>query len=93
LALGVATGCAVTDGQSSVGAYIDDSTITTQVKAKLADDPSVSASRISVETLKGTVQLAGFATTESERARAMQIARGVNGVKEVRNSIIVRPPG
>jgi hyperosmotically inducible periplasmic protein len=87
------TGCAVTDGQSSVGAYVDDAAITTQVKAKLAEDPTVSAMRISVETLEGTVQLAGFATNESEKARAAQITRNVNGVKNIRNNIIVRPPG
>jgi osmotically-inducible protein OsmY len=95
VALGAAgvTGCSVTDGQSSVGAYIDDTAITTQVKTKLAEDPTVSASRISVETLQGTVQLAGFATNETEKARAAQIARGVNGVKEIRNNIVVRPAG
>lgn len=87
------TGCAVTDGQSSVGTYVDDTAITTQVKTKLAEDPAVSASRISVETLQGTVQLAGFATNETEKARAAQLARGVKGVKGIRNDIVVRPAG
>jgi hyperosmotically inducible periplasmic protein len=91
--IGVAgfSGCAVTDGQTSVGTYVDDAAITTQVKAKLAEDPNVSATRISVETLGGTVQLSGFATNESEKSRAAQIARNVNGVKNISNNIVVRP--
>jgi osmotically-inducible protein OsmY len=95
IAIGAAgiTGCAVTDRQSSVGTYVDDATITTQVKAKLAEDTSVSASRISVETLQGTVQLAGFAVSEAEKSRAAQIARSVKGVKQVRNDVVVRAAG
>ncbi|MBW8846740.1 MAG: BON domain-containing protein [Burkholderiales bacterium] len=85
-------GCAVTSGQSSVGEYVDDATIATRVKARFAEDSSVSAMRIQVEALKGTVQLAGFATSQSEKDRAGQLARGVPDVKEVRNNIIVRPP-
>lgn len=86
-----ATGCAVTRGQETVGAYIDDTTITTQVKARFIDSPDVAASAISVETLNGTVMLSGFAKTPTERANAEKIARGVNGVKAVKNEIAVRP--
>jgi osmotically-inducible protein OsmY len=86
------TGCAVTSGQSTVGQYVDDATVATRVKARFAEDPAVSAMRIQVEALKGTVQLAGFATSQTEKDRAGQIARGVPDVKEVRNNIIVRPP-
>ncbi|HEV6963962.1 MULTISPECIES: BON domain-containing protein [Roseateles] len=86
------TGCAVTSGQSTVGQYVDDATIATRVKARFAEDSSVSAMRIQVEALKGTVQLAGFATSQAEKDRAGQIASGVPDVKEVRNNIIVRPP-
>lgn len=85
------SGCAVTSGQSTVGQYVDDATIATRVKARFAEDASVSAMRIQVEALKGTVQLAGFATSQAEKDRAGQIARGVPDVKEVRNNIIVRP--
>lgn len=84
------TGCAVTSGQSTVGQYVDDATIATRVKARFAEDSGVSAMRIEVEVLKGTVQLAGFATSQAEKDRAGQIARGVPDVKEVRNNIIVR---
>jgi osmotically-inducible protein OsmY len=83
-------GCAVTRGQSSVGEYIDDATITTQVKARMVENKQVDAAAISVETLNGTVMLSGFAKSSEERAAAESIARGVNGVKSVKNEIAVR---
>lgn len=83
-------GCAVTRGQSTVGAYIDDSTITTQVKARMVENKQVDAAAISVETLNGTVMLSGFAKSATERVTAESIARGVNGVKAVRNEIAIR---
>lgn len=86
-----ATGCAVVRDQQSVGSYVDDATITTQVKARFADDPKVSAMAIQVETLKSTVQLSGFAKSASERSSAESIAKGVSGVKRVVNDITVRP--
>ena len=85
-------GCAVSRGQSTVGEYIDDTTITTQIKARMVDDKSVDAAAISVETLKGTVQLSGFAKSAEEKERAEAIARRVNGVKAVQNSIAIRRP-
>jgi hyperosmotically inducible protein len=85
-------GCAVSSGQSSVGEYVDDATVTAQVKAKMAQDTAVAATRIQVETLKGVVQLSGFATSEAERTSADQIAAGVRGVKQVQNAIEVRAP-
>lgn len=88
--LGVA-GCAVTREQSTVGQYVDDSTITTQVKARFAESPVVSAMAISVETLNGTVQLSGFAKNETERSTAESIARKVPNVKAVKNDIVVKP--
>ena len=85
------TGCAVTEGQSTVGQYVDDATITTQLKARMAEDPAVSALRISVETLNGTVQLSGFATSQAEKDRAGSMARAISGVRDLRNNIVVRP--
>ncbi len=85
------TGCAVVRSQETVGAYIDDTTITTQIKARMAKDPRVDAIAISVETLKGTVQLTGFAKSAEEKRVAEQIARDINGVKGVQNSIAIRP--
>jgi len=91
LALMSASGCAVSRGQQSVGAYVDDAGITTSVKAKLFEDKSVAGSSISVETLNGTVMLSGFAKSAAERSTAETLARGVNGVKDVKNQIVVRP--
>lgn len=91
LALLTMTGCAVTRGQESVGAYIDDATITTQVKSRFVENKQVDAASIKVETLNGTVMLSGFAKNATERSSAEAIARNVNGVKSVRNEIAVRP--
>ncbi|QKV52071.1 BON domain-containing protein [Comamonas antarctica] len=86
-----ATGCSVFRDQQTVGSYMDDAGITTAVKAKMAEDKSVAASSISVETLNRTVQLSGFAKSQAEKARAEQIARSTKDVREVRNNIVVRP--
>jgi osmotically-inducible protein OsmY len=89
--IATATGCAVTRGQESIGAYVDDTAITTAVKARFVDNKTVDASAISVETLKGTVMLSGFAKNSTERATAEALAWKVNGVKQVKNEIAVRP--
>ncbi|MCU0950022.1 MAG: BON domain-containing protein [Burkholderiaceae bacterium] len=90
-ALGAAvSGCAVGSGQSTAGQYVDDTTITTRVKARYAKDPEVAATRISVETLKGVVQLSGFAASATEKQRAVSLAREVPGVKDVKDDIIVQ---
>ncbi len=83
--------CAVQRGQESVGAYVDDSGITTLVKARFVENKQVDAAAISVETLKGTVMLSGFAKNASERSTAESIARGVKGVTAVKNEIAIRP--
>lgn len=86
-----ATGCAVTRGQETVGAYVDDTAITTSVKARFVDNRDVDASAISVETLNGTVMLSGFAKSANEKVTAETIARKVNGVRSVKNEIAIRP--
>ena len=86
-----ATGCAVTRGQETVGAYVDDTAITTSVKARFVDNREVDASAISVETLTGTVMLSGFAKSANEKVTAETIARKVNGVRSVKNEIAIRP--
>jgi hyperosmotically inducible periplasmic protein len=91
LALLTVSGCAVTRGQESVGAYIDDATITTQIKSRFVENKAVDAASIKVETLNGTVMLSGFAKNATERTTAETIARDVNGVKSVKNEIAVRP--
>ena len=91
LVLLTTAGCAVQRGQQTAGAYIDDATITTQIKSRMAENPAVAASSISVETLNGTVILSGFAKSAAEKSTAEKIARDVNGVKSVKNEIAVRP--
>jgi hyperosmotically inducible protein len=91
IALVTASGCAVTRGQETVGAYVDDAAITTSVKARYVDNKEVDASSIKVETLNGTVMLSGFAKNSAERSTAEDIAMKVNGVKSVKNAIVVRP--
>lgn len=87
----ITTGCSVARHQQTVGSYVDDAGITTAVKAKMAEDKTVSAAAISVETLNGTVQLSGFAKSQAEKNQAEAIARSTKNVREVRNSIVVRP--
>ena len=87
----IASGCAVTRGQESVGAYVDDTAITTAVKARFVDNREVDSSSMSVETLNGTVMLSGFAKSANEKSTAEALAWKVNGVKAVKNQIAVRP--
>ena len=84
-------GCAVIRGQETPGAYVDDVAITTAVKAKFVEDKSVDAAAIKVETLNGAVALSGFAKSNAEKAQAEYLARNTRGVREVRNSLTVRP--
>jgi osmotically-inducible protein OsmY len=75
-----------------MGSYIDDTGITAGVKARLLEDKSTGGLSINVDSLNGTVALSGFATSEAEKARAEALAREVQGVKSVRNNLIVRAP-
>ena len=91
LLLLTSAGCAVTRGQESVGAYVDDTAITTAVKARFVENKLVDAISISVETLNGTVMLSGFAKSMEEKTTAEALTRKVNGVRMVKNEIAVRP--
>lgn len=84
------SGCAVMQGQETAGQYVDDTAITTKVKARMIDDPQVKATQVSVETMKGVVQLSGFVQSQLIAQRAEQLARGVEGVRGVKNDLIVR---
>ncbi len=82
--------CAGTSTRESTGEYIDDTVLTSRVKSLLLNDPQVSGLAVNVETFKGTVQLSGFVKTVAERNRAVQLARGVTGVRQVKNDILIR---
>ena len=91
LVLLATTGCAVTRDQETIGSYVDDSVISTTVKARFFDDKSVDGSSVSVETLNGTVMLSGFAKNLTEKKSAESIAWKVKGVKAVKNELLIRP--
>jgi osmotically-inducible protein OsmY len=88
-----AAGCASSPTHSSFGETVDDSVITSKVKAAFVEDPQVSALNIKVETYKGTVQLSGFANSATEMMRAAEIASNVKGVKSVKNDIRLKTAG
>ncbi len=85
-----ASGCTVMEGRQTAGQYIDDATITTRVKAQMVEDPQVKAIEVGVETMQGVVQLSGFVPSQMVAQRAGQIARNVEGVRGVKNDLVVR---
>jgi osmotically-inducible protein OsmY len=82
--------CAPTATREGTGEYIDDSVITSKVKAAFAADPTVKATQVKVETFKGTVQLSGFVDSRESAQRAVELARGIKGVKSVKNDTVIR---
>ena len=85
------TGCTGSRTQESTGEYIDDSVITTKVKAALVDRLGADSTlEVSVETFKGTVQLGGFVASEAERTAAGSAAASVEGVVDVQNGLSVK---
>ena len=83
-------GCASTQKKEGTGEYLDDSAITTKVKAAIFNDPSLKVFQINVETFKGEVQLSGFVDSSQSVSKAGEVARGVKGVKSVKNNLIVK---
>ena len=83
-------GCASTPTRESTGEYVDDSVITTKVKAAIFNEPSLKVFQINVETFKGEVQLSGSVDSAQIVNRAGEVARGVPGVKSVKNDLIVK---
>lgn len=83
----VVAGCAGGPTRTSTGQQLDDTVITSKIKTAFVKDPAVSALNISVETFKGTVQLSGFANSQTEISRAVAIASDVQGVHSVKNDI------
>lgn len=85
-----AQGCASTDSRESTGEYLDDSVITSKVKTAIFNEPSLKVLEINVETRKNVVQLSGSVDTSSQMFKAVELARGVGGVRSVRNDMKVR---
>src|SRR5476649_634691 len=89
--LGALTGgCASTSTSDSTGQYVDDTVITTKVKKALLGDDAVKSFAVSVETVKGVVQLSGFVNTSDQRSAAGKDTWAVAGVKDVKNNLIVK---
>ena len=85
-----ALGCASQSEPQSPGAYMDDSWITTKVKTAILNEPSLKVMQINVETYKGVVQLSGFVDSAASQAKAVEIARSVQGVTSVKNDLRLR---
>ena len=83
-------GCASTSTREGTGEYVDDTVITTKVKAAIFNEPSLKSGEINVETFKGVVQLSGFVRSQADINKAVEVARGVGGVKSVRNDMRLR---
>ena len=87
---GVENNLMIKQASQSTGSAIDDSTITSKVKAALIDDKSTKAGDIKVETRGGVVQLSGFVSNQAQKDAATKVAQGVNGVKAVNNGLGIK---
>lgn len=90
VALVFVAGCASTSTKSGTGEYIDDTVITTKVKAAILHEPTLKVSEINVETFKGVVQLSGFVNSQADIDMAVRVATGIGGVKSVKNDMRVK---
>lgn len=84
------SGCAAISGRETAGEYVDDATVTAKVKADILKEPSLKSLQISVETMQDVVQLSGFVDKPQARIRAGEIARAVQGVRSVKNDLVVK---
>jgi len=85
-----AVGCASTAKQEGTGEYVDDSVITTKVKAAILNEPTLKVAEINVETFKGVVQLSGFVNSQTAMNKAVEVTRHVGGVKSVKNDMRIK---
>ena len=83
-------GCSDNTRRESTGEYLDDTVLTTKIKATFLGDSRLKMLDINVKSYRGTVQLSGFIDTQKEADRAVQLARTVKGVKAVNNSLIIK---
>ncbi|MDP2694776.1 MAG: BON domain-containing protein [Gallionella sp.] len=90
LALASILGCASTSTQEGTGEYVDDTVITTKVKAAIFGEPTLKSTEIKVETFKGVVQLSGFVSSAAAENKAVELARSVKGVKSVKDDMRIK---
>jgi osmotically-inducible protein OsmY len=87
MALAVTLGCASTAKKEGTGEYVDDTVITTKVKAAILNEPTLKSAEINVETFKGVVQLSGFVSSKVAEGKAVEVTQTVAGVKSVKNDM------
>ena len=87
LALTAVVGCAGTDTREGTGEYVDDTVITTKVKAAIFNEATLKSAEINVETFRGSVQLTGFVSSRANMVKAVEVTRNVQGVKAVRDDM------
>ena len=90
VALVSVVGCASTPKQEGTGEYMDDTMITTKVKTAILNEPTLKVAEINVETFKGVVQLSGFVSSQAAATKAVEVTRGVGGVKSVKNDMRIK---
>ena len=90
LAMAVTLGCASTAKTEGTGEYVDDTVITTKVKAAILEEKTLKSAEINVETFKGIVQLSGFVSSQDSVNKAVVVASAVKGVKSVKNDMRVK---
>ena len=90
IALASVLGCASTAKHEGTGEYVDDTVITSKVKAAIFNEPNLKSAEINVETFKGIVQLSGFVSSAADERRATELARGVKGVTSVKDNMRVK---
>jgi osmotically-inducible protein OsmY len=90
-AVGAFTGCAGSASERSTGQYIDDKTMQHQVRDALSDNAEYKFDNVNVDVYRGTVQLSGFVQNADQKAKANDIAKSVQGVKDVQNNISLQP--
>lgn len=83
-------GCASSPTKEATGEYIDDTVITSKVKAAILKEPTLNVAEINVETFKGVVQLSGFVNSKEDTRKAVQLAQAVGGVKSVKDDMRVK---
>lgn len=90
VAMAAALGCASTAKTEGTGEYVDDTVITTKVKAAILQEPNLKSAEVNVETFKGIVQLSGFVSSQASADKAVMVAKNVHGVKSVKNDMRIK---
>ena len=88
--LAATVGCTSTPTQEGTGEYLDDTWITTRIKAAMFNESTLRSTEINVETFKGEVQLSGFVNSAQDIRRAVELARSTQGVKSVKNDMRIK---